>query len=430
MVANSNKTPNMMIDYSQAMAIIEDVASNHRSQLNTTRPLLEALHEILAEEVCSPINVPGFDNSAMDGFALDSTSVNAEVEKNGSVEIVISGSIQAGDAADAGGVEANTAWEIMTGAPVPKQFDAVIQIEKVEIVQSNGKKRIIVSEIVKKGRNIRKCGTDYAVNEIVVDKHKEIAPQHIMALATVGVKSVAVLEKVKVAILSTGNELAKKSTTSLNSGKIYNSNQPFLKSMVKKLACETVLVGRCKDDSEEFDVLLSKAIANKAKIIFSTGAVSMGKYDFIPKALLARGAKIYFHKVKIRPGKPLLFAELPGGIIYFGLPGNPIAAAAGLRFFVSPFIRHMLGLAREKRLKARMLTTLSKKQGFRTFAKAIAFVDEQGQLKVDMLMDQGSYQSCSFAQSNCWLILPEHATTIKAGQLVEIAPMVPNQMVF
>lgn len=433
MTVNS-KTVNKkaLISYQQALEIIYSVANNHLDNRVEHINLVDAKYRLLAGDILSTINVPSFNNSAMDGFALISDTVNREIAKKGEVTLKVTGSVQAGDQAEIT-IEDETrnfAWEIMTGAPVPNAFDAVIQIENVVIAKGNGDKYITISETVKKGRNIRKLGTDYQVNQSVAQKHTTIQAQHIMALATVGMSSIDVIPKVKVAILSTGNELFNVKSGKLFSGTIYNSNQPYLKSYCENLNCDPVFVSTCKDDVSAFNDLIDCALLKDVKIIFSTGAVSMGKYDFIPQALLQRGAKIHFHKAKIRPGKPILFAELPDGTLYFGLPGNPIAAASGMRFFVSPFIRAMLGLSEDKPIQAKLLNPIEKKQGFRTFAKAYANTDEQGQMCVDMLLDQGSYQSRSFAQSNCWLILPENSDSIQAGEIVDIAPMVPEQMIF
>jgi len=419
-----------LISYQQALDIILTVAQQHRLSSRQSIPLIDSNSRLLADDVRSTINVPGFNNSAMDGFAIQSQLVNEAIAKFAEIKLQVTGSIQAGDAENNTLEASHMAWEIMTGAPVPDHFDAVIQIENVSVSESNGKKFITIKELVQKGRNIRKLGTDYRVGEIVANKHSILQAQHIMALATVGISQIDVIEKLAVAIVSTGNELAKKSSKDLNSGKIFNSNQPFLSTYVDYLNCEPVFVGRCKDDEEEFNTLLDEALDKNVKIIFSTGAVSMGKFDFIPKVLKDRGAHIHFHKAKIRPGKPILFAELPNGTLYFGLPGNPIAAAAGMRFFASPFIRSLLGLAPEQALKAKLKSDITKKQGFRTFAKAYAHIDESAQLCVDMLMDQGSYQSCSFAQSNCWLILPEDLEIIRAGEIIEIVPMVSQQLFF
>ncbi|MBL4661681.1 MAG: molybdopterin molybdotransferase MoeA [Alcanivoracaceae bacterium] len=433
MTVNSKKnlTNKILINYQQALDIIKQISNKHKVKNIDNIPLVDATQRLLAADYLSPINVPPFNNSAMDGFAIQRKSVNELFNAQKPIKLQVTGSIQAGDNAEIV-AQANTdnAWEIMTGAPVPSPFDAVIQIENVEISENEDGKFITFNEEIKENRNIRKLGTDYQLDQLVTNKHTQIQAQHIMALATVGIENIDVLSRIKVAILSTGNELAKKSDHTLNSGKIHNSNQPFLKEYCKNLNCEPVFVGRCKDNIKDFNKLIDSAISKQVKIIFSTGAVSMGKHDFIPQALIQRGAKIHFHKAKIRPGKPILFAELANKTLYFGLPGNPIAAASGMRFFAAPLIRNMLGLSTEKLIKAKLLNNLDSKRGFRTFAKAFASIDKHGQLCVDMLLDQGSYQSRSFAQSNCWLIIPEDRATIHTGELINIAPMIPNHMIF
>ena len=419
-----------LISYQEAIEIIQKVATKHAIKHNEPCLLADTVERVLAEDVYSPISVPNFNNSAMDGFAVKSDMVNESINKNGMISLEVEGSIQAGDPSATTVQSNHLAWEIMTGAPVPDHFDAVIQIENVVISESAGKKFIEISEVVKKGKNIRMLGTDYQVNQLVANKQTTLQAQHIMALATVGIVSVDVIPKIKVAILSTGNELFKVSSGTLKSGTIFNSNQPFLKAFSKQLNCDPVFTGSCKDDSKMFNQLIDDALSKDVKIIFSTGAVSMGKYDFIPQALVQRGAKIHFHKSKIRPGKPILFAELPDGTIYFGLPGNPIAAASGMRFFAAPFIAKILGLKPEKSFVAKLSNDIKAKHGFRTFAKAFASIDDTGQLQVEMLRDQGSYQSRSFSDSNCWLIIPENKGHTLAGELIEIAPMIPNQIIF
>jgi molybdopterin molybdotransferase len=424
MTANSN---NLLVDYSHALSLLLKVAQNQKIAHVKNKPLLKSHNRLLANNVKSEINVPPFNNSAMDGFAVNTIQINGLLKNNKLIKLLVTGSIQAGDHSEIN-TQADTpiAWSIMTGAPVPDFFDAVIPIENVKIQTGDSSKYIIINEDVLPGRNIREQGTDYKIKQIVIKKHACIKSPQIMALATIGINTVNVLPKVPVAIISTGNELSKQK--SLNPGKIFNSNQPYLKSYCKSVNGKVKFLGKCNDNPESFNDLIDQALNKKVKIIISTGAVSMGEYDFIPQALKLRGATTHFHKSKIRPGKPILFAELPDGTIYFGLPGTPIAAAAGMRFFVVPFIREMLGLKKETPLKAHLLNDLSKKHGFRTFAKAKARINEQGQLTVEMLRDQGSYQSNSFTRANCWLILPEDSSAMKAGDRVDILPMIPNQI--
>ena len=422
MTAISNK---ILIDYSEALNLIIEVAQSQKIIHVKSKPLLKSYNRILANDVQSGINVPPFNNSAMDGFAVNTKQIKELLHSKKPVKLLVTGSIQAGDNS-----EINTrddtpiAWAIMTGAPVPDFFDAVIPIEKVAQESDDFNKYIIFDEDIQPGRNIRMLGTDYKINQTVITKHSLINSPQVMALATIGKNNINVLPKVPIAIISTGNELSKQKN--LNPGKIFNSNQPYLKSYCKSVNCKVNFLGKCNDNPESFNDLLDQALKKNVKIIISTGAVSMGEYDFIPQALRLRGATTHFHKSKIRPGKPILFAELPDGTIYFGLPGNPIAAAAGMRFFVVPFIREMLGLKKELPIKANLLNDLSKNKGFRTFAKAKARVNNKGQLTVEMLRDQGSYQSNSFTRANCWLILPEESSKITAGEMVEILPMTPD----
>jgi molybdopterin molybdotransferase len=419
-----------LISYNSALEIIHQISGHFTQFKSETSSILEAKNRILSNDVYSEINVPSFNNSAMDGFAVQTQQIQKLIDNNQQIKLQVTGSIQAGDSSETNAThDTPIAWEIMTGAPVPEAFDAVIQIENVQIESTHNGKYIIIDEEVKAGRNIRKSGTDYTIGQLVVAKHSIIQSQHIMALSTVGKENIDIIPRIPVAVISTGNELTKTSKNNLTPGKIFNSNQPFLMSYCENLNCKAEFIGKCDDNIDAFNQLIDEALEKKVKIIFSTGAVSMGKYDFIPQALIQRGAKIHFHKAKIRPGKPILFAELPCGTIYFGLPGNPIAAASGMRFFVSPFIRKALKLADEKPIQAKLLNDINKKHGFRTFAKAFASLDHRGQLNVEMLMDQGSYQSRSFAQSNCWLILPEERENLTAGEIVSIAPMIPNQLI-
>ncbi|MCF6299697.1 MAG: molybdopterin molybdotransferase MoeA [Proteobacteria bacterium] len=416
-----------LISYQQAIDIINEVSSKHQINRLENITLSDATGSLLASDVFSKINVPSFNNAAMDGFAVQTQQLNLLFAKNDTIHIKVTNSIQAGDSLEPiGSTHSAIACEIMTGAPVPDAFNAVVQIELVTVEIKDGDKFIRLNAPVETGKNIRKIGTDYQVNQLVVAKHTHIQAQHIMALATVGIENIDVIPKLDVAILSTGNELTKTSESSLLPGKIYNSNQPFLQSYCRDFHCSPVFIGSCRDHVENFNLLLDEALSRQVKIVLSTGAVSMGKHDFIPQVLLERGAKIHFHKAKIRPGKPILFAELPNGTLYFGLPGNPIAAAAGMRFFVSPLIKKMMGLKPEKCIKAELVQTVSKKLGFRTFAKARLTFNNTGSLQVQMLTGQGSFQTHSFAEANCWLILEEDQEHIPAGQIVNIVPMSPD----
>ena len=415
-----------LISYQQTLEILTKVAHNHKWDKQQTVALPLALNHMSAVPVKATIQVPSFDNSAMDGFAVVAEDVNQLIQQHGTAKLKITGRIQAGDS-DEVRIENSEAqaWEIMTGAPVPQGFDAVVPVEAVHTEGDY----VTFEKAVKLNQNIRKAGTDYDFGQAVVGANQVIQAQHIMALATVGVKNIDIKQPVPVALFSTGNELSDDTATAdLAAGKIHNSNQPYLRAYLSQVDCDVTFEANCQDDETAFELLLNQAAEKQVKIIVSTGAVSMGRYDFIPSILKKRGATVHFHKAKVRPGKPILFAELPDGTLYFGLPGNPIAAASGARFFLTPLLRMMKGMPAESTLRAKTTTDINKKKGFRTFAKARLNLSDTGQLQAEMLTGQGSFQTHSFAESNCWLVLPEEAEHITAGEYLAVLPMIPGSL--
>ncbi|VAW48098.1 Molybdopterin molybdenumtransferase, partial [hydrothermal vent metagenome] len=309
MNANTKKP---LINYKQTLDILNKVAEQHSLKNEyETIPVTDIVGRISAEEIKSTIEVPSFNNSAMDGFAVHAQYINQQLSVVPKVKIKVTGQIQAGDGSDVFVTDDSVyAWEIMTGAPVPEMYDSVIPIEHVMVEQFNGQQFITIDKFIKTGQNVRLSGTDYRLGQEVLRKHTTLHAQHVMALATVGVSELQVLKHIPVAIFSTGNELVDRSNSTLESGKIFNSNQPFLQSFLKNITCDPVYVASCQDVEAKFEELLDLAKEQGVKIIFSTGAVSMGRYDFVPKVLKQRGATIHFHKARVRPGKPILFAEL------------------------------------------------------------------------------------------------------------------------
>lgn len=415
---------NKLISYQQALTALESIATPSAS-VHETVSLSDALHRRAFQTIKSPINVPGFDNAAMDGYAVMAQHVNEQLTHQALASLPVTGRIQAGDDHRvAVNSESAEAWEIMTGAPVPKGFDAVVPFEATT---ESSKDEVAIDHQIVEGRNIRLAGSDYSIGQTVIPSKTWIQAQHIMALATTGHQQVEVLKQMPVALFSTGNEISE--SDALGAGQIHNSNQPHLNAFLQQVGCDVVMQATCHDDEKAFKNLLSQAKKAGAQMIVSTGAVSMGRFDFIPKVLQSMGAKIHFHKAKVRPGKPILVAQLADGTVYFGLPGNPIAAASGARFFITPFLRKWQGLAKEQPILATNLSPIKKKVGFRMFTKARASLSESGQLQVEQLSGQGSFQTHSFAQANCWLVLDEDWERVDVGQAVTLLPMVPEQLI-
>ncbi|HSM11653.1 MAG TPA: molybdopterin molybdotransferase MoeA, partial [Lysobacter sp.] len=247
-----------------------------------------------------------------------------------------------------------------------------------------------------------------------------ITPAARMLLAAVGVTDVAVRPRVAAALLLTGRELVDDPAQPLAPGQIRNSNGPYLSDRLAEAGAVVVHRETVADDAAGFLQALARSLDAGAIVVVSTGAVSMGRHDFVPDALRGLGAEIVFHKVAIRPGKPLLFARLPGGQLYFGLPGNPVSGAVGLRFFIEPALRALLGLAPERPLRLPLAAPARKKPGLRFLQKARVVVDGQGQLQVELLAGQESFRIAPLLAANAWAVLDEEVTQLPAGALVEV----------
>ena len=376
-----------------------------------------ALDRVLASDVVSGEDLPPFDNTAMDGFAL----ATGGRELASGDEFAVAGSRAAGD--DEACYDAGDACEIMTGASLPAGFDAVLPVEQATVLTRDADARptrIRLDAAVLPGAHVRRRGQDVAAGTHVLAAGMRITPAARMLLAALGVANVAVRPQVPVALLTTGCELVDDPHQPLAPGQIRNSNGPYLSDRLDQAGAMVVHRETVLDDPAEFVTALARSLDAGAKVVVSTGAVSMGRHDFVPDALRALGAEIVFHKVAIRPGKPLLFARLPGGQLYFGLPGNPVSSAVGLRFFVEPALRALLGLAPERPLQLPLAAPAHKKVGFRFLQKARVVVTGQGQLQVQLLAGQESFRIQPLLAANAWAVLDEDVAQLPAGTLVEV----------
>ena len=401
-----------MIAYSEALQHLMEAAAPLPAE---RLALHEAAGRILATDIISGQSLPPFDNSAMDGFALRANGTPFESD----TEFVVQGWQAAGDAGTEGG---DGAWEIMTGARMPVGLDTVVPIENVEILASEQGRptRIALKSGVKPGQNVRLRGQDVEEGERVLQAGQALDINARTLLHAIGVAEVAVVARPKVAVIATGKELVTEAAQALDSGQIRDSNRPYLIGRLQAAGAEVVWQGTVGDDVAAFDAVLDDALAAGAKVLISTGAVSAGRYDFIPDALRARGARIVFHKVAIRPGKPLLFAVLPNGALYFGLPGNPVSAAVGQRFFVEPVLRRLLGLAAEPLLQLPLQADVRKPPGLRFHARARVDVDAQGRLSARVLSGQESFRLKSMLQANAWVVLEGEGDLVAAGTPVRV----------
>ena len=419
-----------MISYSEAKQLLLTAAA--KRPLSSERVALEkALGRVCADSVMSPEASPPFTNSSMDGFALRSSESSNASPSSPNVFAVL-GTIAAGDPAPASrhaSAGESTAWEIMTGAPVPAGFDAVVKIEDVTVERSaSGQAHTVtIKAPLTKDENIRARGADFPVGQAVVHKGDQLRADHLMGLAALGVTTVVVYRQPRVCVISTGHEIRPFTTPNLEPGQIRNSTAPYFTQAFGLFGIELLSMATVEDRTEDFLAALDLAIAQEPDLIVTTGAVSAGRFDFIKEALLTRDAKVHFHKAAIRPGKPILFAELPaaGSPALFGLPGNPISTVVGLRFFIAPYVRALQGLAPEKPVRAKLTHALEKPEDLRCFFKASVKINEDS-AQVTALQGQPSFMIHSLNLSNSWAIFPEGKKIMPAGTSVEVMSLYPN----
>ncbi|NIJ70030.1 molybdopterin molybdotransferase MoeA [Xanthomonas sp. 60] len=404
-----------MIAYEEALQCLLEQARDHGMTAVEQLPTQQAAGRVSAAAVHSSQCLPPFDNSAMDGFAL---CLQGHVTAPGT-EWAVTGWQAAGDAAAEG---ASGAWEIMTGARLPAGLDSVVPVEQVEVLVRDGARplRIRLRAAVQPGQFVRLRGQDVATGEEVLGTAARLDTNAITLLHALGVGSVPVRARPRVAVIATGKELVGTAAQALESGQIRDSNRPYLVSRLQAAGADVVLQDTVSDEVAAFDAALDAALAAGARVVVSTGAVSAGRYDFIPDALRARGARVCFHKVAIRPGKPILFARLEDGALYFGLPGNPVSTAVGQRFFVEPVLRVLLGLPPETPLTVPLAHAVEPPAGMRWHARAQVRLDARGQLSAHIGSGQESFRLATTLHANAWAVMEPREGPAPAGTHVQV----------
>lgn len=408
-----------MISYHQAL---QALLAHAQRLAHEPCSLGESLGRVLAQDVASPMALPSFDHAAMDGYALC-----AHEPLLAGSEHDVSGSQAAGDAARA---SSGRAWEIMTGARLPDGLDAVVAVERTQLLataEDGTPQRIRLLDPLAVGANVRYAGSDVAMGATVVHAGTRIEPAQVMLLAALGVTRVSVVRQPRVAIICTGKELQADPTRPLAAECIHNSNGPYLLAALSAAGARVVSCDTVDDTAHTYARAVARARDAGVDLIVSTGAVSMGRYDFVPDTLGELGAELLFHKVAIRPGKPLLAASLRDGPLVMALPGTPMAVAAGFRFFITPLLRALAGQGGELTRYALLDTPQQPKPGLRHFLRARLQQAPDGRLHASLLRQQQPFRIQPFAQADAWVVLPEDAGDGAAGTLVEIASLQPDQ---
>ncbi len=360
--------------------------------------VIDALNYFLAEDIYSPINMPPFSQSAMDGYALCGEGDQYKVI----------GVIKAGDTHQFQ-LKQGQAYRIFTGAMIPENTTSIAKQEIVEVFGNS----IKLKEVVKQGTSIRKEGEELQKGDVVLKQGTKLTPAGIGLLSGVGVSSVKIHQQPKVALIVTGNELTRLGNPLLP-GKIYESNSFAIKSALLNLGikCELHFV---KDTFDATKQVIGNAI-NANNLVIMTGGISVGDYDFVGKALKELQVEQQFYKVKQKPGKPLFYGE-KGQTKVFGLPGNPAAAITSFYVYILPAIRVMMGSSSPKllKIKAKLAHNYTKKGDRAHFLKAQIKGD-----KVTIHQGQSSAMLSSFANANCFLFLDENQNEMKQGDQVDV----------
>jgi len=382
-------------------------------------PILEALGRVLAEEIVSDIDLPPFDNSAMDGYAVRAADVARTP-----VSLAVRGSVAAGYVTTVR-LEPGTAIRIMTGAPMPDSADTVVPFEDTSDADRSKAARLTApaTEIevriaLRPGDHVRPAGEDLRQGEQVMAPGRVIRAQEIGVLASLGRATVLVRRRPRVAILATGDELLEVDEP-LAPGKIRNSNEYTNTALVTRTGGVPIRLGIARDTAGELTAKIREGLAQGADLFLTSGGVSVGDYDVVKDVLGAEG-RMQFWQVNMRPGKPLAFGLLSGGVPLIGLPGNPVSAMVSFEQFARPAILKMLGHSDLVKPTIRAildepLTT----SGRRTFARVIV-TQRDGRYHARTTGEQGSGVLTSMAKANGLAIVPEGVDSLLAGTEVAV----------
>ncbi|GCE17499.1 molybdopterin molybdotransferase MoeA [Dictyobacter kobayashii] len=374
-------------------------------------PLPEALGLVLAEDVIAQEDIPPFNNSAMDGFAL--LSQDSKIHAAQPPRLRVTGSVAAGYVADHA-VEPGTAMRIMTGAPVPPGADTVIQ---VELTRHGGPESdwVEILQEVEPGNNIRPAGEDMQRGQLILPRGTEIGAWEIGVLATLGWASVPVTRQARVAILGTGDEVIEIDQP-LQPGKIRNSNSYLLEAAVQRAGALPQRLGVALDTVESLREKFSQAL--NADLILTSGGVSVGDFDLV-KNIMSEQGEVNFWRINMRPGKPVAFGHI-GTVPLLGLPGNPVSSAVTFELFGRPVLRKLQG--HTHLLKPQVEVTVEdgvQERAMRRHYVRAYVTWHNGHFVARTTGNQGSHMMTSLLQANALLIVPEGGAIVQPGETLK-----------
>lgn len=396
---------------------LEIILARFKEKTSKTVLIDDALDQILANDILTKVELPPFDNSSMDGFAVLASDVTDSSEER-PVELEVIEDIAAGYFPKKI-IQSGQASRIMTGAPLPSGADAVVPVELTNFsdryAQQILMENILVYKPVKPGDYLRPKGQDIQKGEKIFSKGHKLRAQDLGFLAAQGIDRVSIIKKPVVALLSSGDELIKPGEK-LIPGKIYDSNTITIKSLLKSFGAEILDLGVAKDNFQDIETKLEKTLQADIDLIISTAGVSVGVYDFI-RDVIHQDGHLNFWKVNIRPGKPLTFGEYKTKP-FLGLPGNPVSAFVSTMIFVKPIINKLLGVKENKLFFEAILLEEISSDGRESYLRAV-INSENGNNYAKLASHQGSGNIFSLVSANALLIIPAGVKCVPKGKPVK-----------
>lgn len=372
-----------------------------RTRVAEEVPVGSALGRVLTAAVASPIDLPPFRNSQMDGFAVRSADVSA------GVSLPIAGEVAAAAGAPAP-LAPGTAVRIMTGAPIPEGADAVVPVEDTTATDDG---RVTIASAWATGFYIRDVGSDLRAGDELLPAGLRLGPRHLAALSAAGITSVSVVSRVRIAVISTGSELVAPGEP-LGPGQISDSNGTALVAAARDVGAEIVLEGRVVDDADAFAALLDAALAADAELVLTSGGISMGTHEVVRDTLEPLGATV--DVLAMQPGGPQAIASYRG-IPVVCFPGNPVSSQLSFLLFVEPILREVAGLPDRIRVTRVLEAPITSVPGKRQFLRGRALPDG----RVEQVGGPSSHLVAALAAADVLLDVPEDATELPAGSTVE-----------
>ena len=400
--------------------LIQDIQLQaKRSDAMERLPLKQCLGRILANDILSPINVPANDNSAMDGFAFNSKELKTDREQ---IHLRIVGTVYAGQTS-VPPTQASECIKIMTGAMMPPDCDTVIPQEFTQL--SDEGLITFAKDTVRAGENRRLRGEDLQTGKPAIQQGRILKASDIGLAASLGIAELGVYQRIKVAILSSGDELCDMSEP-LVPGKIYDSNRFSLHACLSRLGFEIMDCGIVRDTPEDLRHAFASA-SQKADVIISSGGVSVGEADFT-KQIMDELGEVGFWKIAMRPGRPMAFGSLKpispktSPTVFFGLPGNPVAVMVTFYQFVRNALLQLNGALKPEipLVLVQSAEAIRKKSGRTEFQRGVLFRNSEGKLFVKSTGSQGAGILRSMSEANCFMILHHDQGNIAPGDWVDV----------